>query len=286
MTFVPPLSSQTLDWHKFEKKEDGSYILVMAKYYSNLFEIQHSDMMIKSNTGWRETSSGNNMYASFIGLSAEEIEIIEQFIKDYEKLVVIGINENLEPYFRNELDSCMALDYHFTGGLRSEIGELEYRGKYKKSWLATRKLAKLLAIRIHRLPMESTVTPPILTHIPVHGDKQFHLVKKLAGKTFNYINRKNILNAGISFIEPSLKEEKPKLKNAKVSEKYSIWENIIENEGIILLDSVQDKSIIVIDDLYQSGITLWSFAKFLKVRGARSVHGYVCTKTRGDTDNK
>ena len=286
MTFVPPLSSQTLDWYKFEKTEDGSHILIMPEYYSKLFEIQHPHMMIKSNTGWRETRSGNNMYAFFIGLFVEEIEIIEQFIKDYEKLVVIGINENLTPYFSDELDSCIALDYHFADGLRSEIRELEYRAKYKKSWLAIRKLAKLLSMRIHRLPMASTVTPPILTHIPVHGDKQFHFAKKLARKAFDYIKHKNILNKGISYIEPILTDEKLKLKDIKVSEKYSIWENIIENEGIILLDSVQDKSIIVIDDLYQSGITLWSFAKFLKVRGARSVHGIVGTKTRGDTDNK
>ena len=197
----------------------------------------------------------------------------------------MGINENLTRYFRDELDSCIALDYHFTDGERTEMGELEYRAKYKKSWFAIRKLAKLLAIKMYRIPISNTVTAPLLTYIPVYGDQQFHLAKKLATKTFNYIKRKNILSESISFIEPSLTEEKPKLKNTKVAEKFSIWENIIENDGITLLDSVGDRTVIIIDDLYQSGTTIWSFAKFLKARGAKSVHGIVCVKTRGDTDN-
>ena len=285
MTSVPQLSSQTLDWHKFEEKEDGSHILVMPEYYSKLFENQYPNIMVKSNTGWRETKSGINMFAFFKGLSVEDFETIKHFLEDYEKLVVIGINENLTPYFGDELDSCIDLDYHFTHGVRSVIGELEYRAKYKKSWFAIRKLAKLLAMNIHKLPIANSVTAPLLTYIPVYGDQQFHLAKKLATKTFNYIKRKNILSESISFIEPSLTEEKPKLKNTKVAEKFSIWENIIENDRITLLDSVGDRTVIIIDDLYQSGTTIWSFAKFLKARGAKSVHGIICVKTRGDTDN-
>ena len=40
-----------------------------------------------------------------------------------------------------------------------------------------------------------------------------------------------------------------------------------------------------IDDLYQSGVTAWSLAKFLKTNGARGVYALACVKSWSDTDN-
>ena len=39
-------------------------------------------------------------------------------------------------------------------------------------------------------------------------------------------------------------------------------------------------------ELYQSGTTLWSYAKNLKLAGATTVIGLVCVKTSRDTDNQ
>ncbi len=49
---------------------------------------------------------------------------------------------------------------------------------------------------------------------------------------------------------------------------------------------VTGKSIVLIDDLYQSGVTLWSLARFLKAQGAHRVYGLACVKSCRDTDNQ
>lgn len=52
-----------------------------------------------------------------------------------------------------------------------------------------------------------------------------------------------------------------------------------------LNEPVQGKSVLIIDDLYQSGVTAWSLAKFLKSQGAREVYALACVKSWRDTDN-
>ncbi|HRI67091.1 MAG TPA: hypothetical protein PK156_22755 [Polyangium sp.] len=49
---------------------------------------------------------------------------------------------------------------------------------------------------------------------------------------------------------------------------------------------IMGANVIVLDDLYQSGVTLWSFARCLKLMGASSVHGVACVKSWRDTDNQ
>ena len=110
--------------------------------------------------------------------------------------------------------------------------------------------------------------------------------KILAENVYEYLKNQKTFEEDISLVVSKLIEEKSKLKDESIIGKYLIWQKIVDNDGITLLDSVQDKRILVIDDLYQSGTTLWSFAKFLKSRGARSVYGFVCVKTRGDSDNR
>lgn len=41
----------------------------------------------------------------------------------------------------------------------------------------------------------------------------------------------------------------------------------------------------MVDDLYQSGATMWEYAKFLKSLGAICVFGIVCVKSLRDSDN-
>ena len=46
-----------------------------------------------------------------------------------------------------------------------------------------------------------------------------------------------------------------------------------------------DKDVIIIDDLYQSGVSMWSYAKFLKSLGAKRVMGISAVKSLRDSDN-
>jgi len=57
-------------------------------------------------------------------------------------------------------------------------------------------------------------------------------------------------------------------------------------EAFSLGDTVDGKSVLIVDDLYQSGVSAWSLARFLKSRGARRVYGLACVKSWRDTDNQ
>lgn len=83
----------------------------------------------------------------------------------------------------------------------------------------------------------------------------------------------------------SLKEAKQSAKNLKVEQKIAQWEQIVQAKGVRLSRSVRGCSVIVLDDLYQSGASLWSFAKYLKGRQAGTVVGLACVKSLRDTDN-
>ena len=56
-------------------------------------------------------------------------------------------------------------------------------------------------------------------------------------------------------------------------------------EAIKITGDVREKDIIIIDDLYQSGFTMWTVAQLLKKKGAKRVFGLACVKSLRDTDN-
>ena len=46
------------------------------------------------------------------------------------------------------------------------------------------------------------------------------------------------------------------------------------------------KKVLIVDDLYQSGTSMWSYAKYLKSLGATEVLGLVAVKSQRDSDNQ
>ncbi len=74
--------------------------------------------------------------------------------------------------------------------------------------------------------------------------------------------------------------ETPKLQNLPLNEKLEALRGAIEITG-----DVKGNSIILIDDLYQSGSTMWTVEQ-LKKKGAKRVLGLACVKSWRDTDNQ
>lgn len=64
------------------------------------------------------------------------------------------------------------------------------------------------------------------------------------------------------------KIEHVKLKNLAVEDKVKTL-----MDAFALHEPIKGKTIVLVDDLYQSGVTLWSLARFLKQNGARAVYG-------------
>jgi len=95
------------------------------------------------------------------------------------------------------------------------------------------------------------------------------------------------LKKGIRFVDATLNCPKASFKNLSIEQKIPEWEKLFNDERCVTLaDSVTDKNIIIIDDLYQSGVTMWSYAKYLKDKGASFVLGLVCVKSLRDSDNQ
>ncbi|TWT30126.1 Ribose-phosphate pyrophosphokinase [Blastopirellula retiformator] len=233
----------------------------------------------------RSGQSGKAKYAYFKNLDYGEVSEIERFIQTYQQRVIIDLNSNIEKYFGEELDSCMALDYgHSTPGTRTETGQLEYEAKYQGNDEASESLAKMLARAAFEIPFRahSTVTRCI-TYIPPTEDKDFHLPRDLAHEMRSQISNPFFKE---DVVDATLTIDKESLKNASLEAKVEIWQEIVEADAVELKQDVNGKLVYVVDDLYQSGVTMWSYAKYLKKQGAHAVFGLPCVKSLRDSDNQ
>jgi len=283
-------SRSQLEWHKFREDKPSSWVFsLFPPYYAALFEEQEPSLMAKSNTGWRDSKSGKTKFAYFKGLTPAEIEIIKRFIRDYERLVILGLNKNIEQGFTDELDSCIALDYNFESrehATRTEIGELVYRAKYKGSKGAVQKIVQHLESVIKRIPGRKGGLQSCMSYIPPEPDKSYDLPRELAKLLVMKLEGTQLLRKEIPLVRPVLEVNKPIFKELMVGRKITAWEKILTEGKIRLSGSIEGCAVYVIDDLYQSGATMWSYAKYLKSCGASAVFGLACVKTLRDTDNK
>jgi hypoxanthine phosphoribosyltransferase len=91
--------------------------------------------------------------------------------------------------------------------------------------------------------------------------------------------------AELNLLDCHLLEEKADIKNAPPDAKISEWETILAKMGIQLSSDVDKRVVYVVDDLYQSGVSINAFARFLKLKGASHVLGLACVKSLRDTGN-
>ena len=288
----PPYSRQQLNWHHFGVSHSGDWSLTLRPYYAQLFSNLCADIMFNSHTGWRISSDGRHWYAYFSELDTEERESINEFVEKYQQFVILDLNDNISPYYSDELDACMCLNFNMfqtdSGDLmRTEDGINVYRAKYERSPDAIDTLGQDMNEAINWLPIASTLDrfiPRCLTYIPAEPDKLFHLPRELAYNLMRRTPAEDAHRLG-HLIEARLTTSKIPLKNATLDEKLAEWQRITTEQAIDLSASVAGRAVYVIDDLYQSGVTMWTFAKYLKSIGARWVFGLVAVKSLRDTDN-
>jgi predicted amidophosphoribosyltransferase len=271
----------------FKEVESGDHLLVLPPFYARLFEAHFPSIMNKSEHGFADTTRGNNKRAFFDGLVENHIKSIEAFIAHYKQHVVIGRNKHISPFFSDEVDFCVALDFNrlTPAADRTEVGQWEFDAKYHQNGDAREELSKLLASTVRRLPQTIYTTPRRLTYVPSDPDKEFYLPSLLAEDVIDKLPD-NFWGHDDPLVEPTLTVEKASAKNLNVQQKVKQWEEIVDAGGIELSDEVQGDSVCIIDDLCQSGASLWSYAKFLKAEGAVAVLGVVCVKSLRNTDNQ
>jgi len=112
--------------------------------------------------------------------------------------------------------------------------------------------------------------------IPAMPQKGFDLPTRLVAEISKL--------TGISDITESfsLSGKEKSLKECTLDEKWDAWSSSnIEYTG----PDLKGKKVILIDDKYQSGVTIQYFGMILQTGGCAEIHGLCMVKTLRDTDN-
>lgn len=195
--------------------------------------------------------------------------------------------KNIEGYFTDELDYCIACDFNFCisgrESVRTQIGEAEYQLKYRAGELAPSEEKRYADIIMSRML-------DIYAYIPIIDSQNWCISSMPATKNGKakmawFLSEAIAKNVGLDFIDATLKGEKTQVKQLTVQQKITAWDKLYNSGEIQLGHDIIGKNIVVVDDLYQSGATMWQYAKYLKMHGAKSVWGLVCVKSIKDSDN-
>lgn len=194
--------------------------------------------------------------------SEEDFLKIEEFISKHKKIVFI----------RDNLDLSIALSENFIDDERTKIGLLEYDAKYNKNKKSVKKLAKICSKWINKLQYYNH--SDYICAIPSSTKDKKNLPQKIATKLkgFEFEN----ISEHISW-----SSDKQALKEIEYSQKLDFLNNI----GLDIKIDLKGKNVILLDDLYQSGITMQYVAMKLKEAGASRVFGLAIVKSRSNKDN-
>lgn len=242
-----------------------------------------------NNNHWYKTRNNNYL------LNLDDILLeqrVQNFLDYINRFIWLNLNNHIKDYFiyNDILDYCVATDFNFNfdDGARTSVGEAEFSLKYRITEISNEEAEYYGNILVDKIKNCCDVLPinkmnVYFTTIPINKNENendklsYNLVQKIS----------SILNNYNVFI---VKCYKPSFKDKTLNEKISIWNEIysdiskIEFIGKVAIDII-DKDVIIIDDLYQSGISMWSYAKFLKSLGARRVIGISAVKSLRDSDN-
>jgi hypothetical protein len=243
----------------FNEYEDGAQsFFVSSDTYPDLFALRYPQIVAKAPKGWRQKKMKYLWFPSG-ALDEGDLQNITEWREKFGQYVLLGLNRHIEGHFKDELDFCMALDLNYDPltEKRTIFGEAEYQLKYQKSPQHFQVLGNALIDAIGDLPIPPDLEGSYcITSIPCPPDR-----KSIACRLASAVAK-------------------------KIGEKIPIWEKLYAADCVKIAKTVQDRLIIVIDDLYQSGVTLWMYAKFLKQQGAAHVIGLPCVKSRRDSDNQ
>lgn len=275
-------------WVNIHKNTDAYNISTNSKYV-NL--INHFFPILERNspTKWKISNNYENMSNLWLPNSCCDQDIMTKFINWSEEVTKevlwLNLNKNIKEYYDDELDYCIALDFNIIYGEgRTKLGEAEYQLKYKNKDLNLNGKEQYEYI-IMRKMLDSC------KYIPFTNESNWCVSPMPTtefGKTKFAWNLAERLSKQLAlpFINPILSYNKPQLKNLSIKEKINTWETIYYNNGVKLDENqVRGNNVLVVDDLYQSGVTMWEYAKFLKTIGAKCVFGIVCVKSLRDSDN-
>ena len=214
----------------------------------------------------------NSDYDNYWRYTEEEDEI--EVIRNWEK------NQGSLIYLHDCLTLSIAIESNFknnTPGEYTTMGQLEYNGKHNHDQSAISQISDRVSDLIQHLPFYKDAD--LVCSVPSASYKNSDLPSSVTTLVSKKIGKQDV-TAGFIF-----KGTKSSVKSIKYDEKWDVWEKAqvsFQNNSVI---SVDDKTIILIDDKYQSGVTIQYIAMKLQKAGAYEVYGLSFVKTFSDTDN-
>ena len=258
----------------------------------NLMSSFFMDFTDCSPTGWKESSNYSDIYILWIpnnNLDSKLLEEVNLWAKKCNEHIWLSTNKYTNKYFRGtEIDFCIASDwnFYFDSYDYTECGEAEYQLKYRhsKGLVSGSKYDEYFSIlrtalhsSIDCLPYN--ISSFLVTTIPAIAEKQCKLSWLLSEEIAQEYNS--------DFLTTTLNQDKPQIKQQTVDNKIKIWRNIYSNLANLHKScDVRGRDILIVDDLYQSGASIWCYGEFLKNLGANTVIAVTAVKSLRDGDNQ
>lgn len=193
----------------------------------------------------------------------QEFKKIEAFIRKYSDIV----------FLRDSLDLSVALSMHESEpGVRTELGVHEYRLKYQsEKFGAEEDLAALTAVmqkRLEELPYFRCADAICI--VPSRNPIMQSIVAGLKGFDFSNISDK-----------VSWENKEGSLKNVETADEKL---RMVQSWGLRIAEDadLNGQAILLVDDMYQSGVSMQYVAMKLKEAGAKRVFGMALVKSLGN----
>jgi predicted amidophosphoribosyltransferase len=193
----------------------------------------------------------------------DEYNAIEKFIDKYNSVV----------FLRDCLDMSLALSMNIIeDNERTHLGELEYQAKYRHNQDAENILKEECNKWIHILPFYAS------------ADYICAMPSKQSEDSLPHRIVASLTDCGFKNISQSVywQTKEREVKSARTIEEKL---DILINSNLIIADDVniQNKTVVLFDDLYMSGVSMQYVGMKLKEKGASRVLGLTIVKSRKNT---
>lgn len=192
--------------------------------------------------------------------SVDEYSAFKAMITEYENIV----------FLRDNLDLSLALSINkLENGERTKIGELEYQAKFQDNEEAEAELTVLTQTWLEKLPFYSKAD--CICAMPCSDQGSPGLPRRIVDKLVGFEN--------ISSQIPWTKKD----KNLKDLDSVKAKLDALKEFGLQVNMNLEGKNVILLDDLYMSGLSIQYVAMKLKQAGADRVFGLSIVKSWSNT---
>ncbi|MFH1688219.1 MAG: phosphoribosyltransferase family protein [bacterium] len=281
----PPANTNRLGGQRLEQIGSGDWSLLLPAYYAWVFSVHYPTLVAAAAVDEVEPGSGERRWL-WHSLDDGLAAAVNGLLEALHRLVIIDPKVPREDPLACGLDQAAALDFNYhSGGRRTGLGQLEYRAKYQQSPQARAILGEHMARSLPLLPRRFPEVPTSIAGVPSRRRRTFQLAAELATRITSLANEWNLLPTPLSTVEVVIAARKSEAKSLSMAGKRKLWTRLLEADALAMSGSVRGQTVYVVDDLYQSGITLGSVASYLKSRGALEVIGLAAVKSLSNTDN-